>query len=150
MTAYSLLAAVAMSLLPCALQAAPAEDRGAVSCEDLSWSAEVLAANPDIGLACRGVYEKDGNLYALATIEVVKVQAGTLLFRTLRTDGSKGPQRRVKLPANWRASINGREYRLAEMLAGQELNIYLPEDRFALVTLGAGEAQGAGAVTIED
>ena len=48
MTAYSLLAGLAMSLLPFALQATPAEDRGAVSCEDLNWSAEVLAANPDI------------------------------------------------------------------------------------------------------
>ena len=149
MTAYSLLAGLAMSLLPFALQATPAEDRGAVSCEDLSWSAEVLAANPDIGLACRGVYEKDGNLYARATIEVVKVQAGTLFFRTLRTDGSKGPQRRVKLPASWRASIQGREYRLADMVAGQKLDIYLPENRFALFMPGADEAQGVGAARIE-
>ena len=108
-------------------QVPAADERGAVTCEQLNWSAEVLAANPDIGRACRGVFQKDDVLYALAKIQVTRVQGNTLRFRTLRTDGSKGPVRSVKLPANFRVTLDGREYRVGELLPGQELNVFLPD-----------------------
>lgn len=127
-----------------------AEERGAVTCEELRWSAEVLEANPDIALACRGVYELDGVLYALASIEVSGIKGNTMRFRTLRTDGSKGPTRSVKLPPSWRVNLDGREYRLGELVSGQQLDIYLPEDRFALVVVGEGQEQAGEAATIED
>ncbi|MAT93237.1 MAG: hypothetical protein CME59_11620 [Halioglobus sp.] len=104
----------------------------AVTCADLDWSAQVLAANPDIAQACRAVYEKDGKLYAQARVEVVRVRGNTMTFRTLLTDGSKGDSRSVTLDSDWRATIGGRRYRASDLMRGQELNVYLPEDRFAL------------------
>ena len=130
-------------LLSCSLVAAADRPRGAVECEDLKWSAEVLAANPDIAFACRGVFEKDGILYAKATIEVVRVSGNTLRFRTLRTDGSWGKRRSVTLGSQWRVRIDGQEYRLSELSEGQRMNIYLPEDRFALTVLGSNEAKAS-------
>ncbi len=104
----------------------------AVSCADLDWSAQVLAANPDIAQTCNAVYEKDGKLYAQAKIEVVRVRGNTITFRTLHTDGTKGDSRSVTVPSSWRANIAGRQYRASDLMRGQELNVYLPEDRFAL------------------
>lgn len=126
-----------LSMLLAAGGAAAADNkpRGAVQCADLKWSAQVLAANPDIASACQGVYEKDGILYAKATIEVVRVLGNTLRFRTLLTDGRLGKRRSVTLDSQWRVSLDGRQYRLSDLSEGQRLNIYLPEDRFALTVL---------------
>jgi hypothetical protein len=103
-----------------------------VSCADLNWSAEVLAANPDIGAMCQTVYEKNGKLFAKTSIEVVRVRGNTMTFRPIHTDGTKGDSRSVTLDSSWRAKIAGREYRASDLMRGQELNVYLPEDRFAL------------------
>ena len=121
--------------------AAQDTDRGAVACADLNWSAEVLAANPDIARACQGVYEKDGVLYAKATIEVVGVQGSTLRFRALFSDGTKGKRRSVTLGSQWRASIAGKQYHLGDLTAGQRLDVFLPEDRFALKVVGSNKSQ---------
>ncbi len=131
-------------------QAIAEKPRGAVECDDLKWSAEVLAANPDIALACQGVYEKDGILYAKASIEVVRVTGNRLRFRTLRTDGSKGVPRSVTLDSGWRVNLSGKEYRLMDLAEGQQLNIFLPEDRFALTVLGSNEAQASSIGAVQD
>jgi hypothetical protein len=103
-----------------------------VTCADLNWSAEVLAANPDIASMCQTVYEKNGKLFAKTSVEVVRVRGNTMTFRPIHTDGTKGDSRSVTLASSWRAKIAGREYRASDLMRGQELNVYLPEDRFAL------------------
>ena len=103
-----------------------------VTCADLNWSAEVLAANPDIAAMCQTVYEKDGRLFAKTSIEVVRVRGNTMTFRPLHLDDTKGDSRSVTLDSSWRAKIAGREYRASDLMRGQNLNVYLPEDRFAL------------------
>lgn len=107
-----------------------------VTCADLNWSAEVLAANPDIASMCQTVYEKNGKLFAKTSVEVVRVRGNTMTFRPLHTDGTKGDSRSVTLASTWRAKIAGREYRASDLMRGQELNVYLPEDRFALAVAG--------------
>lgn len=107
--------------------------RSAVTCADLNWSAEVLAANPDIGQTCTSVWEKDGKLYAKAPIEVVRTRGNRMTFRTVHQDGSLGDSRSVVMESDWRADIGGRKYRTSDLMRGQRLNVYLPEDRFALI-----------------
>jgi len=124
--------------------------RGAVACDDLKWSAQVLAVNPDIAMACQGVYEKDGILYAKASIEVVRVTGNRLRFRTLRTDGTKGAPRSVTLDGKWRVNLSGQEYRLMDLVEGQQLDIFLPEDRFALTVLGSNETQASAIEEVQD
>ena len=145
---HKLVAVITMALLfAWSMGAAADRPRGAVECADLQWSEQVLNANPDIAHACRGVFEKDGVLYAKATIEVTRVQGNTLRFRTLRTDGKLGKPRSVTLNKQWRVNIDGREYRLSDLNKGQRMNIYLPQDRFALTVM---DSRGAQASPIEE
>ena len=104
----------------------------APTCDDLRWSAQVLEANPDIAMSCQGVYERMGELYAKVTIELTRVRGNRLTFRPLHTDGTKGASRSIRVPSSWRADIGGNTYRASELLPGQQLNVYMPEDRFAL------------------
>ena len=130
--------------------AAAEKNRGMVECDDLHWSAQVLAINPDIAMACQAVFEKDGILYAKATIEVISVHGSTLRFRTLLNDGHLGEQRSVTLSSSWTVKIAGRQYRASDLIEGQRLNIYLPEDRFALTVLGSNDTNAVQIEKVED
>ncbi|AQA18674.1 hypothetical protein BST95_10930 [Halioglobus japonicus] len=129
-----------------------AQDRteSSVTCADLNWSAEVLAVNPDIAQTCQSVYEKDGELYAKAVIEVVRVRGNRMTFRTVHTDGTMGDSRSVQLDSSWRADIGGRSYRASDLMRGQQLNVYLPEDRFALAVHDEDGPDAADMVVIEE
>jgi hypothetical protein len=142
-------AGIALSLSAGQLMAAKAVESTAVVCADLNWSAEVLASNPDIGAMCQTVYEKDGELFAKVSIVVTRIRGNKLTFRPIHVDGTRGDTRSVTLASDWRAKIGGREYRLMDMVAGQELNVYLPEDRFAL-SIGDDDAYISELVVIED
>lgn len=129
---------------------AVAQDMGAVSCADLNWSAEVLAANPDIAMSCSSVLEKDGKLYAKVPIEVVRTRGNRITFRPLHTDGSMGESRSIVVDSGWRAEIGGRSYRASDLNRGQNLNVYMPEDRFALALEDADGPDDMDMVDIED
>lgn len=103
------------------------------SCETLRWSEAVHRAYPDVEEICEGVYQKDGRLYARASIEVVRTAGNRMTIRTLHTDGSPGHQRSMRVPPDWRAHIDGRDYRAGELVPGQRLTVYIPEDRFTLL-----------------
>lgn len=109
------------------------------SCASLDWSEAVHRSYPDIDRICRGVYQKDGVLYARAEVEVLRVNGNRLTLRTLHTDGSRGHQTTVRVGPDWRARIDGRKYRAGELVGGQRLTVYIPEDRFAIALEGASE-----------
>lgn len=123
---------MALALSSGSLMAQSGAASSTVTCADLNWSAEVLANNPDIADSCQAVYEKDGRLFAKATVEVVRVRGNRMTFRPLHTDGTMGDSRSIQLDSAWRAEIGGRSYRASDLMRGQQLNVYLPEDRFAL------------------
>ena len=122
----------------------------APTCADLNWSADVLAANPDIGMSCSAVYEKDGKLYAKVPIEILRVRGNRMTFRPMHTDGTMGDSRSVQLDSSWRAEIGGRQYRASDLMRGQQLNVYIPEDRFALAIEDADGPDEADIVMIEE
>ncbi len=101
-------------------------------CDELVWSAIVLEANPDIAKACQGVYEQNGKFFARIDIQLVRVRGNRLTFMPKHRDGTMGAARSVTVPTSWRAEIDGRSYRAGELQPGQELRVYMPEDRFAL------------------
>ncbi len=122
----------------------------APTCADLNWSAEILAANPDIARVCRGVYEKDGRMFAKATIEVVRVRGTRITFRPVYTDGSLGSSRSMAVNSSWRANIAGRNFRAGELMRGQQLNVYLPDDRWAIAVEDQDGPDPAEIVAIEE
>ena len=132
-------AGIAFSLSAGPLLAAKAVESTTVTCADLTWSADYLAQNPEIGSMCQSVYEKDGELYAKVSIEVTRIRGNKMTFRPIHKDGTKGERRSITLPSDWRATIAGRTYRASDLVAGQELNAYLPQDRFSL-SIGDDEA----------
>lgn len=138
-------AAIALALSGQALAQEPAP-----TCDDLVWSAQVLAANPDIAMSCQGVYARNGELYAKVTIELTRVRGNRLTFRPQHTDGSKGAQRSINVSSSWRADIEGRKYRAGELLPGQELSVYMPEDRFALAVHDGAFDGDEELITIEE
>jgi hypothetical protein len=120
------------------------------ACDDLKWSAEVLAANPDIRESCLGVYVRNNTYYARGQIELVRVSGNALTFRPVRRDGSLGKVRRVRVPNSWRANIEGTEYRATDLYAGQRLSVYLPEDRFAMSIHGGSSESDDDLLSIEE
>ncbi|MEQ9463868.1 MAG: hypothetical protein RJQ10_09410 [Haliea sp.] len=107
------------------------------SCASLKWSDAVHQSYPDIEAICQGVYEKDGVLYARAEVEVLRVSGNRLTLRTLHTDDSRGHQTSMRVGPNWRARIDGKDYRAGELIGGQRLTVYIPQDRFAFALDGA-------------
>ena len=131
-TKLAIAVGMALSLSAGSLFAQDKVESDAVTCADLNWSAEVLAANPDIGESCESVFEMNGELYAKSTVEVVRVRGNRITFRPLHTDGTMGDSRSLQLDSSWRAEIGGRSYRASDLMRGQQLDVYLPQDRFAL------------------
>ena len=119
-------------VLPVLLTAAATGAERVPGCDDLNWSAQVLQANPDIRETCLGVYVRKGKYYALSTIQLERVSAGRVTFRPLRRDGTLGKPRRIAVPDSWQVTVEGRSYRPDDLSPGQRLNVYIPEDRFAL------------------
>lgn len=142
-TIYWLLFALTVST-----QASTAEQR-VPGCDELTWSAELLEANPDIRESCLGVYVRNNKYYARSQIELVRVNPGSLRFRPVHRDGKLGPPRRISVPSDWRANIGGKDYRVTELTPGQRLSVYIPEDRFA-IAIHDGDFDGdAGLMEID-
>ena len=144
-----ILTSALLSLLSLAATDSDAQGR-APTCADLNWSAQVLAANPDIAASCRGVYVRKDIFYAKVRIRVERVRGNALTFKPVHTDGVLGKARRITVPNAWRAKIDGRSYRAGELPAGQELSIYIPEDRFALHVEDGGPINDAELLEIEE
>lgn len=104
----------------------------AVTCDELAWSTAALAANPDVGLLCRGVYVKGEHYYAKAVVRVLRAGGNRISFRPVRVDGSLGEPRSVTVPSDWRARIDGRAVPARDLQPGQELTVFIPQDRFAI------------------
>jgi len=118
------------------------------------WSDAALAANPDVGLLCQGVYVKGDTYYAKATIRITRVDGLRVTFVPYRRDGSLGKARSVSLSRDWKVIINGEELTASNLVKGQELTVFIPQDRFAISIGGPGAggvrarlfAQGQGFV----
>ncbi|WP_146003570.1 hypothetical protein [Kineobactrum sediminis] len=116
------------------------------TCATLDWSDAVHQSYPDIDEVCQGVYEKDGVLYAQVQVEVIRVVGNRLTIRTVHRDGSTGHQASVRTSSNWRVTIEGRQYPVGELVGGQILTVYVPEDRFVFAREGvAGKNAGGDA-----
>jgi LPXTG-motif cell wall-anchored protein len=118
------------------------------ACDDIVWSSAVTDQYPEIDKACNAVMEKNGELYARVSIEILRVRNNVLTFRVLNRDGSSGGSFTQNVGTNWRAKIADREVRARDLMRGQRLNIYLPPDRWAVIHEDDDGPDMADAVTI--
>ena len=69
-----------------------------LTCADLTFSADAFAAYESVEQACLEVVDRDGQLYAKMTAQVVAQTASGTHVRYTHADGSLGPSHLVKNP----------------------------------------------------
>ena len=97
-----------------------------VGCDDLIWSPETLADNPNIGSACLDVVDKRGTMAAKFRARIVRQSVNSTIIQWQMPDGSWSASQR-RYPARGAfAEISDQEVRIADLADRQELNVYLP------------------------
>lgn len=121
---------ISLTALPLLALAMPA---AAVTCDEVEFTAAITDNYPNARQGCLGVVERDGQQFVHMKAELVRQPRGNHgVFRFKHADGSMGPTHAIDVPASWRARIEGRDYRLRDLSRGQELDLYIPPDRWAV------------------
>lgn len=107
----------------------------AVECTEVIWSPSILERYPNIYNVCQGVIEHDGKRYVETHAKFVSLRdnKARLNFKTVEGNYDKTFETEA-LPADFTVVVNGKKERLRDVKQGTELNIYVPSDRFALVS----------------
>ncbi|MDH3989229.1 MAG: hypothetical protein OEV34_08885 [Gammaproteobacteria bacterium] len=119
-----------LSALPFLAIGTTASAQADLTCADIEFSYEITSRYPDAQKGCLDVVEVDGERFAKMSVEVLRTGTNRATFRFKHADGSYGPTHRTELDPSWRANIGGRDYRIRDLQRGQELNLYLPGDRW--------------------
>jgi hypothetical protein len=121
------------------------------TCDDIEWSSVVTNEYPSIADACDAVVQRDGQLFARVQVEVLRVRGNNLTFKVLNNDGTSGGSYTQNVGTSWRANVGGRTYRARDLIRGQQLNVYLPSDRWAIIheTLDEEPDITAAAIPVE-
>lgn len=120
------------------------EDMTGLTCDDIVYQFRQTAQRTDvtaedIDAACRDVVELDGKKYAKLKVELDRVSGNNATFHFVMPDGRSGSRHSITVAPEWRAEIDGREYRMRELSRGQELSVYVPADAI-VAHLAANEA----------
>lgn len=103
----------------------------ALTCDDVTLSSAITDRYPDAQDACLGVVEMNGETYVKMKVELTRPGAANkLTFKFKNQDGTFGPTHTINPAPEWRANIEGRNYRARDLARGQELDVYLPPDRW--------------------
>ncbi|ARN75155.1 hypothetical protein [Oceanicoccus sagamiensis] len=108
------------------------EEVAGLSCEDIDFAPEMIEKYPDITKSCLDVVESKGTKYALVELELTRVSGRNVNFKFVHEDGSKSERYSIRVKPEFRAKIQGKSYRINELSKGQNLNIYLPGDRWEI------------------
>jgi len=103
--------------------AASAQDLG---CDDLVWSATVLANNPNIADACLDVVNINGVPTAKFRARVVRQSVNSTLIQWQLPDGSWSPAQRRYPDRGFAARIQDKEVKILDLPERQEVNVYVP------------------------
>ncbi|MCW8872139.1 MAG: hypothetical protein OQK01_05930 [Xanthomonadales bacterium] len=97
-----------------------------VTCDDLVWSASVLADNPNIGAACLDVENKQGQEVAKFRARVVRQSVNSTIIQWQLPDGSWSPAQRRYPERGFMAQLEGKDVKIADLPDRQEVNVYVP------------------------
>jgi len=112
------------------VQFAAAQEAAIPTCEDLEFDQRILNVLPQANSACLSVSEQNGRLYAEFQAEIVSARGGEVRAKFKRADGSFTQTHAFRPDSDARVRIGGRSYRYSQLSRGQQLNVYLPPDRF--------------------
>ena len=101
-------------------------------CGDIEFSDEINERFPGAREACIDIVERDGKTYAHFQAEIVSVHGRTVQAQFVAPDGARSRTIAFTPPSDARVVIENRQYRYSELGAGQELDVWLPPDRWEI------------------
>ena len=108
----------------------------APTCDDLVWTADALENNSSVANNCLEVVDRNGTWHAKTTAKIVRQGVQSTMIRFKNRDGTWSTEERAYAPEGATAQISGKEVRIAELPADQEVNIYLTQQgNFDIPTL---------------
>ncbi len=118
--------------------AKPAVD--AASCANMRWQEQIRELYPNIAAACQEVVVSNDTRFARFTGELVQANRNGSVkidFKD-RNGDSLGRATTLQFAPDQRAFIEGKYFRFSELVPGQQLNLYVPENSLTVATeLGA-------------
>jgi len=105
------------------------------SCAQVNWSPRLLAQYPRIAEGCQEVVMANGTNWARFNGTMVSLNSNGSVTTTVNNrQGRSIGTLRLKPSANQKVLIDGRNYAFSELSPGQDLNLYIAEDTYAVAT----------------
>jgi len=118
------------------------------SCRDITFTGPVAREFPNARDACLGVENREGRPFAHFQARITDVRGSTVGAEFKLPDGTYGRQISFTPDPSSRVRIEGRSYRWNELSRGQELDVWLPPDRWEVVVPSDPNQSFAAAPTV--
>ncbi len=102
------------------------------NCGNIQFSADITNRFPNARNACLEVVQRDGRPFAHFQARVNRVRGDTVEAEFKQPNGTWGRPVSFRPAPGARARIQGQTYRFTDLTRGQELDVYLPPDRWAI------------------
>jgi hypothetical protein len=118
------------------------------NCGNIQFSGDILRQLPQARNACLEVVTREGQQYAHFNARVIRVQGNTVEAEFKLPDGTYASPVAVTPNPDSRVKIQGRTYRYRDLSRGQELDVYVPPDRWEIVVPTDPEVEFVAATTV--
>ncbi len=118
------------------------------TCADLVFSDAITDVLPQANNACREVVVKDGKPYARFNATIVSNRGGTVRAKFKKAGGGYTDVYEFHPDQSARLRLGGENVRWWDVGSGQQLDIFLPADRFEIATHGDEEADFAATTVV--
>ena len=107
----------------------------AVECAEVVWTPHVLERYSNVYNVCQRVIEHDGKHYVEVKAKLLSLHNHQARLNFKLADGSYDKTFETKaLPADFKVIIDGKQVLLSKVELNTDLTVYVPSDRFALVS----------------
>jgi len=103
------------------------------NCGNIVFSGDISSRFPNARLACLDVATREGKDYAHFKARITGVSGSKVSAEFKLPDGTYGRPVTFTPDPDARARIAGTTYRIRDLSRGQELDVYLPPDRWEIV-----------------
>jgi hypothetical protein len=103
------------------------------NCGNIVFSSDISSRFPNARLACLDVATRDGKDFAHFKARITGVSGSKVSAEFKLPDGTYGRPVTFTPDPDARARIAGTTYRIRDLSRGQELDVYLPPDRWEIV-----------------
>jgi hypothetical protein len=101
-------------------------------CGGVTFTGPVLSQLPEAASACREIVTRNGQQFAHFKAEIMGTSGSQIRARFAMPNGQYSKTFQFTAPQGSRVNIAGRNYRFNDLSQGQELDVYLPPDRWEL------------------